>query len=122
MLTSCFMGRPFSIEVQEKEGCGILVFSGDVTGDSESEIRARFNELDQKTQKKLILDLADTDYINSAGIANLISLLNRVKELKGEMALTAMNEHFSKVLNTVGLTDFITVKDTPEEAVTHFNS
>lgn len=95
----------------------ILFFKGDVVSDTEEELGKVYQEIPKEAKKKIIIDLSQSNYINSAGIAALIGMLNRVSEEGGSLKLTGLNRHFRKILDTVGLTDYIPVFETIEEAL-----
>ena len=56
-------------------------------------------------------------YINSAGIATLISLITKAAENQGKIEFSGLNSHFRKVMDIVGLTDFVLIHDNIEQAL-----
>lgn len=105
------------IKTEVWEGYGLMRLFGDVTSDAEEALQKAQSNLPTEHRNKLVLDLNQTHYINSAGIAAFIGLLNRVNDAGGHLKMAGLNKHFKKVIDTVGLSDYISIFDTVEEAV-----
>ncbi len=105
------------IKTEVREGYGLLRLFGDVTSDAEEALQKAQSSLPAENRNKLVLDLNQTHYINSAGIAAFIGLLNRVNDAGGVLRMAGLNKHFKKVIDTVGLSDYISIFDTVEEAI-----
>ena len=103
-----YSDQPFKIQSEKRDDFTILHVFGDLTGESDKALGASFDEV-AGHGKRLVIDFSNSDYVNSAGIASIISLLKRSKEAGLEMAMTGLNKHFSKVIETVGLNDFIDI-------------
>ncbi|MCS6983711.1 MAG: STAS domain-containing protein [Leptospiraceae bacterium] len=111
------MESSLQIETEIRENKAVLKLKGDMVSDAEEELAKAVNALPEESRDKIILDLAQTQYINSAGIAALISLLNKVTETGGALKLVGLNRHFQKVLETVGLTEYIPIYESLDEAL-----
>lgn len=105
------------IKTEIREGYGLMHLSGDVTSDAEEALQKAQSSLPLEYRNKLILDLHQTHYLNSAGIAAFIGLLNRVNDAGGTLRMAGLNKHFKKVIDTVGLSDYISIFDSVEEAI-----
>ncbi len=100
------MSVSFSATAQMEKDQTIVFVEGDFTGKSETALFQAIDQIDPN-QKLIVLDLQKSEYINSSGIALLISLINRLNERNASLMLRSMNDHFKKVLRTVGLSEFI---------------
>lgn len=58
--------------------------------------------LAQDGVRRLVLDLADVRFIDSAGIGALLSIRERAERLRVEMALTNVPTHVERVLELTG--------------------
>lgn len=72
--------------------------------------------------KWLILDLSEVDYISSAGLKVLVSVWQRVRDQKGDLALAALKPRVREVLEMIGLDLVISIVDTPDQARAYFAS
>ena len=63
-----------ALQIAEKESNGVTVLelSGRVTlGDESGQLRAKFKEVLAQGKKRLVLDLGNVNYIDSAGLGTL---------------------------------------------------
>ena len=67
--------------------------------------------------EKIIINFDKTKFINSSGIAILISIIHDMNEKNGIVVFTGMSDHFKKVMNIVGITDFIEIVNTNNDAL-----
>lgn len=107
----------FKIESIEKDGIPIIYIYGDITSDTDNEITDFYNNLSSQGKTKIIVNFTHTSYINSAGIATLINIITDLTDKKGQIIFVNLSSHFQKVMDIVGLTDFVDILSTNEEAI-----
>ncbi|GBF50801.1 anti-sigma factor antagonist [Leptospira ryugenii] len=95
----------------------VIHISGEITSEAEDEIVQSYDSIPADKKKRVILNFTDTSYINSAGIATLISLITKSSENQGKIEFAGLNNHFRKVMDIVGLTDFVLIHDSIESAL-----
>ena len=64
-----------------------------------------------------ILDCSDLNYISSTGIGSLASFLRNIQSKSGHLVLVSLQPNVHEVFMILGFTQFFTVKDTEEEAI-----
>lgn len=94
-------------------------------GSLASTTAARGNEelrkiLDKGAQK-VVVNLAELDYMSSAGLRVLLTTSKLLKNVRGELKISAANEAVKEALETCGFNDQIKLCDSDEEAMTAFN-
>lgn len=95
----------------------IIFIEGDLTSDADGDAKGVYSSVKEKySSKKLIVNFENTKYINSSGIATLIHIIQDVNEKGGVIAFVGMSEHLKKVMNIVGISDFVRIFDTNKEA------
>jgi anti-sigma B factor antagonist len=89
-------------------GPGTVVdLSGKITlGDGSALLRKTVRELLEDQRTKIVLNLADVDYIDSSGIGELVSAYTTVKNRNGELKLLHLTK---KVHDLLQLTKLFTV-------------
>ena len=94
---------------------GVIDFSGAITlGDGTATLRRMVRELVQKGYRKILLNLGEVDYIDSAGLGELVSAHATVRNARGDMKLLQPNKH---VRDLIQITRLFTVFDVqPNEA------
>jgi anti-sigma B factor antagonist len=76
------------ISVRQVDGVTIVDCSGRITlGEGSVTLRDTVREILAKGQKKILLNLADVNYIDSSGIGELVSAFTTTKNQNGELKL-----------------------------------
>jgi anti-sigma B factor antagonist len=87
--------------------CTVVDLSGKITlGDGSALLRKTVRELLDEQRSKIILNLADVDYIDSSGIGELVSAYTTTKNRQGELKLLHLTK---KVHDLLQLTKLFTV-------------
>ena len=73
--------------------------------------------LEKNPSDNLIMNFEKTKYINSSGIASLISIIQNSNERNVKISFVGMSSHFQKVMDIVGIIDFIEIYHTNDEAL-----
>jgi anti-sigma B factor antagonist len=101
----------------------ILDLKGKMTlGDGDELLRAKINGLIQTGAKKLVLNLGDVPYIDSAGLGEVVRTYTTVSRQGGALKLLNLTKRIQDLL---AITKLLTVFDTFEtenEAVKSFGS
>ena len=101
----------------------IIFFDGQITSEIEELLDKAYREvLSQVNSKILILDFTKADYINSSGIASLIKILKMSNESGGDLIFTGLSDHIKKVMDIVGLSDYVKIFNTTEIAINDYNN
>ncbi|HNX58514.1 MAG TPA: STAS domain-containing protein [Spirochaetota bacterium] len=106
------------ISINTCDGFPVVTIEGDMTSESDDTIMSLFSSIKESTSlSSLIFDFEKTTYINSAGIATLINIIQEMKDLGGKVLFTGLSDHFQKVMDIVGISDFVTIYDTISHAL-----
>ncbi len=95
----------------------VLDLQGDVTMFAESELTRAYHQAIDNGAQALVLNFAGTDYINSAGIAIIISLLTEARAGAITLVICGLSAHYQKIFRMVGLTQYAEVYDSEDLAV-----
>jgi len=95
---------------QPQEGqLGFLDFPRDVTAQTRETAYSAYNELARAKIKMLGLNFDATDYMNSAGIGLVISLVEDATQAGRKVYAYGLGSHYRKLFSMVGLTERITL-------------
>lgn len=72
--------------------------------------------------RSLILNMAGVEYVSSAGLKMLVSVWQRVRDLKGDLVLVGLVPRVREVVQMIGLDLVFTITDTPDQARSYFAS
>jgi anti-sigma B factor antagonist len=103
--------------VRKLQHACVVEVKGDVTSFSEQAFKDAWGEASATGARRIIFDLEKVQYMNSAGIAILIDLVAEAQKSQCQIALVWQSEHFRKILKMVGLTRFVTIHSSLDEAV-----
>jgi anti-sigma B factor antagonist len=96
---------------------GIISLSGDISGTAEEVMRSSYDYLRKAGATKILFRFSPGCYINSAGIAVIILIVSEARKNKQRVGAVGLSSHFQKIFDMIGLTDYIQVFRTEEEAV-----
>ena len=95
--------------------------SGRITlGEASVAVRDAINELMDKGNKKILLNLIDVNYIDSSGIGVLVSSLTNVRSHGGELKLVNITKRIRDLLQITKLYSLFDIKDDEATAVASF--
>jgi anti-sigma B factor antagonist len=102
------------------DGVEVVKVNGRVElGEGSAAIREVVRDLLARGRKKIVLDLADVDYIDSAGLGALVSAFTSVRNEGGDLKLVYLTK---KVQDLLQMTKLYTVFDIYDDEVAAIKS
>lgn len=99
----------------------ILDCSGKITlGEGTMAIRNTVRELLKNGNKKIVLNLADVNYIDSSGIGELVSSFTTVTNQGGQLKLLNLTKKIHELLAITKLLTVFSVFDSEQAAISSF--
>ena len=92
----------------------VVTARGRLDGVSSERFAQHINALVTEPEPRLIVDFSDVDFVSSAGLRAVLTLVKKVKGLKGKLALCAVQAPVLEVLEITGFSTMIDVH--PERA------
>jgi len=111
------MAALFQIQFSREKDLPVIHISGEITSEAEEELTQAYNNIPIQERTRVILDFQNTRYINSSGIAILIGMITRASDHKQKIEFSSLNPHFRKVMDIVGLTEFVQIHDSLIDAL-----
>jgi anti-sigma B factor antagonist len=90
-------------------------------GEGSAAVRDVVRDLLGKGRKKILLNLADVDYIDSAGLGSLVSSFTSVRNDGGELKLVYLTKKVQDLLQMTRLYTVFEIFDDEEAALTSFD-
>jgi anti-sigma B factor antagonist len=103
------------MDIKERvvDGVSVLDLSGKIVlGEGDSQVRDRIKDLLADGQRRILLNLGNVNYIDSAGLGALISSYTTTKREGGQLKLVNLTRRIQDLL---AITKLITVFDTYED-------
>ncbi|MDH4223036.1 MAG: STAS domain-containing protein [candidate division Zixibacteria bacterium] len=110
------------LTAREDRGIMILEPKGKIMGGPDATVlHDKLHELINQGKKKVVIDLAKVDWMNSTGLGILISGLTTMRNNGGELKLCNVTEKIQSLLTITKLITIFETFDTIEQAVASFN-
>lgn len=95
----------------------VLSLRGEVTVFSSPELREALRKVLEGRPGRIVLDLSQTRYVDSSGVATFVEALKMVRRHDGEMVLAGVGKRVRGVFEIARLADVFRMVPTVEEAL-----
>ena len=112
-----------ALKMTDREVDGITVVSMDgriVLGEESNALRERVRGMLGAKKTKIILDMGNVTYIDSAGLGTLVATYHSARQQGATMKLVNLGQKFKEVLQVTKLLTVFEVHDTEAAAVSSF--
>ena len=110
-------GEELDIRVERLDHCSVLHVVGELDFHGTPAFYAHVDGAWMTEGPRLVIDLAELKFCDSAGLGALVYVYNQVTSAKGRLLIVAVPDHLSRRLRISGLDTLFQVRDTVEEAV-----
>ena len=111
-----------NITTREVSHVTIVDLNGRITlGAETGQLRDSVRQLIAEGKKKIILNLAHVDYIDSSGVGELVSSFTTVRNAGGELKLLSLSKKVSDILQVTKLYTVFDIKEDEFTAVKSFD-
>lgn len=111
-----------TISTREVSHVTIVDVNGRITlGDETGQLRDTIRGLIAEGKKKIVLNLAQVDYIDSSGVGELVSSYTAVRNAGGDLKLLSLTKKVQDVLNVTKLYTVFDIKEDEFNAVKSFD-
>jgi anti-sigma B factor antagonist len=111
------------ITVRDVNGVSVLDMDGRIVlGEESNAFRERFKALMAAGKKKIVLNLANVTYIDSAGLGALVATFNSARSQGATLKLANLGSKSKEVLQVTNVMTFFDIFDTDSAAVASFSA
>jgi anti-sigma B factor antagonist len=100
--------------VRHLDDSAIIDLSGEIDGFAEQVLNETYEEAESKNPSSILLNFSNVDYINSTGIALIVSLLSRARKSQRKITSFGLSDHYVEIFHITRLADFMGIY--PDEA------
>ena len=101
--------RQLEVSVRHQPEVVIIDLHGEINSFAEEAMNAAYAQADGTKAETILLNFADVDYINSTGIALIVSLLARARASHRRLLASGLSDHYVEIFNITRLADFMAV-------------
>jgi anti-sigma B factor antagonist len=104
------------VATENRGDAAVVALDGTIDGSSVGDAQAKI--LPQIAPGcRLVLDMANLEYMSSAGLRMLLLIFRQVTGQGGKVALAGLSEEIRDTMSLTGFLDFFTTTETVEEAL-----
>jgi anti-sigma B factor antagonist len=108
----------FAITEHPIDGVGhVLAVRGELDLFNASELKEAFARCIDAGRIRIIVDLAETTFVDSSGLSVLMAACKRLRSRGGTLAMVNLNETIARILQITGLDQTFTILPTREAAI-----
>jgi len=101
--------KPLEARVHYRLDAAIIGLYGDIDAFAKDALNAAYAEAENKNPPTILLDCGGVDYINSIGIALIVSLLAQARKSGRRLLACGLSDHYLEIFQITRLADFITI-------------
>jgi len=101
--------KQLEANVRSKPGLAMIDLRGEIDSFAENELNRAYEEAEAGEPKAILLNFTEVDYINSTGIALIVSLLARARKAHRRLITYGLSDHYVEIFQITRLADFMSV-------------
>ncbi len=105
-----------SVNTQALDGAVLVCPRGDVDMSRSPVLRQTLHDVQSRKPRRVVVDLAEVDYMDSSGLATLVEAMRAAKASNTRMVLCGMNDKVRAIFEIARLHHFFTIVDSVDQA------
>jgi anti-anti-sigma factor len=101
--------KTLEAQVRHQPAVAIVDLHGEINAFAEDRLNAAYAEAESRAPDLILLNFSDVNYINSTGIALIVSLLARARKAKRRLLACGLSDHYVEIFQITRLVDFMNV-------------
>jgi len=110
----------FKTTTKEIGDVTVIYLNGFLDAHTAPVLENTFTSLIERNKYRIVVNLKDLVYISSAGLGVFMAFIEKMRENKGDIKLTSMNEKVFNIFDLLGFPLLYEIFDDEEEAVNKF--
>jgi len=104
----------FEPRIRRQDGVAVIELNGDIDAFAEEALNRAYEQAARENPASVLLNFEGTGYINSTGIALIVTLLARARKERRQVLASGLSDHYREIFQITRLADFMTIY--PDEA------
>jgi anti-anti-sigma factor len=109
--------QPFEATVRYRSDQAIIDLHGEIDAFAETGLTEAYAQAEMDNPESIALNFNDVVYINSTGIALIVSLLAECRKSKRRLVVFGLNDHYLEIFKITRLADFMTIYEDEANAL-----
>ena len=112
---------PLAIKTRKADGVTILDLKGKIVlGEETSSLREQIKQLLGASETKMVLNMGNVSYIDSAGVGTLVAAFTSAKAQGGQLKMANLTKKFRETLQVTRLLTVFETYDSEADALASF--
>ena len=111
----------FQAEARRQGDASVIDMHGEVNRGAADALNQAYTEATQNGASSVLLNFSDVDYINSTGIAVIVSVLGRARQEGRPVQVCGLTEHYREIFEITRLSDFMEIFPDEQSALASGN-
>ncbi len=90
---------------------------GEINGAADNSLDAAYREAMEDDARAVLLNFTEVEYMDSTGIALIVSILARSRDVDARVLVTGLSAHFQEIFEITRLTEFMSIFPDEESAL-----
>jgi anti-anti-sigma factor len=109
--------KQLEANVRRKDGTSVIDLRGEINAGAQETLEAAYADAEKENPQVILLNFEEVDYINSTGIALIVSQLAKARATGRRMLACNLSDHYVEIFTITRLSDFMNVFDDEESAL-----
>jgi anti-sigma B factor antagonist len=111
-----------AVEVEQvQDGIQLVRVDGRLDQQQNKTLEDQLTALLEAGHHQILVDLSQTEYINSGGLRCLVTAWRKARQQKGNLVLSGLNQRLQEIFSMVGFDHVFQIFATPVEAILAFS-
>jgi anti-anti-sigma factor len=106
--------KQLQANIRHEPDLAIVELHGEIDGFAEEAMENAYLEAESSQPGTILLNFTDVNYINSTGIALIVSMLAKARKEHRRLAISNLSDHYKEIFQITRLADFMSIY--PDEA------
>lgn len=106
--------KTLEVAIRHQHSVSVIDLQGEITLEAEAALETAYAEAEARNLDVILLNFRDVQYINSTGIALIVSLLARARKQHRRLLACGLSDHYVEIFQVTRLIDFLHIF--PDEA------
>jgi anti-anti-sigma factor len=113
--------KQLEANIRQEPALAIIELNGEIDGFAEETLEKAYQDAEASQPQTILLNFTDVNYINSTGIALIVSMLAKARKEHRQLAISNLSDHYKEIFQITRLADFMSIypdERTAREALT----
>src|SRR5436190_1367397 len=103
------MANGVEATLREAPPLTVIDLRGEITAFGDAAVNRAYQTASAQGAKNILLNLAQVDYLNSAGISIIIGVLTEARRADQRLLITGLTPHYEKIFSLMGLSQYVPI-------------